>query len=925
MNKRLLVKRTFGCVCAAAILGVVPLSHPTIVEAREELKMPNGLEQSIADVEAKIDALTYLSKNSKDEFKHSMYEIPSNREHKPVSPKQALQNAKKADAQAERLAKMTIPKKEELKALEGPLYGGYFRTWQDKTSDPAETNKVNSFGELPKEVDLAFVFHDYTKDYSLFWEELATKQVPKLNKQGTRVIRTIPWRFLSGADHSDISADKEKFPNTEAGNKALAKAIVDEYVYKYNLDGLDIDIEPESIPKVNGERNPEALARTVEVFKEIGKLIGANGADKSRLLIMDTTYTAEKKPLIKETAQYLNLLLVQVYGFSGENGNYISHEKRVDETTSMEGRWQGYSKYIRPEQYMVGFSFYEENAGSGNLWYDINERSNDVLDFNIEKTRAKRYAEWQPKTGGLKGGLFSYAIDRDGVAHKPKKFENTKDAADVILKSEYKVSKALKKLMMTDDQYQPIDQSDFPDKALRESIIKQVGTRRGDLERFKGTIRLDNPEIKELTGLNKLKRVAKLELINLPKITKIDKNDLPQNLKPLTDNQGSSLNIQKNYDDSKLYKDIPAFDLVISGLSGLESLDISGHQRDTLSGIDASTLPSLKAINISDNHFDLAQGTENRQILDTILATLAKNGASTASFDKQKPKGLYPESYSTAPLHLQVGQGKINVIDDLIFGTRTNQNTLINTESDFEAYKEQTIQGKPFIAPDYLYDNFKVSYKDYSASIVDSTLAETTDKTIDTAKAETYQVTVLNKDGKTVHSVKVIVGDEKPMMVNLAQDAKIIGGTADRNQSTKVFDGNSKESQPNLLNWSTPTSIIFELKTPGTAKHWRFFDDGKNDSVTLSVFKGEASNFETEKDKTENWVEVTKDNNEPLDNIDAKYWKVTIKKEAKYINFNELQILGYPGIVAKKTADDLKPTEADKSDDKTDKTNTEAK
>ncbi|XCY70824.1 hypothetical protein ABG808_04520 [Streptococcus iniae] len=66
------------------------------------------------------------------------------------------------------------------------------------------------------------------------------------------------------------------------------------------------------------------------------------------------------------------------------------------------------------------------------------------------------------------------------------------------------------------------------------------------------------------------------------------------------------------------------------------------HQRDTLSGIDASTLPSLKAINISDNHFDLAQGTENRHILDTILATLAKNGASTASFDKQKPKVPIP-------------------------------------------------------------------------------------------------------------------------------------------------------------------------------------------------------------------------------------------------------------------------------------------
>lgn len=517
------------------------------------------------------------------------------------------------------------------------------------------------------------------------------------------------------------------------------------------------------------------------------------------------------------------------------------------------------------------------------------------------------------------------------MAHKPKQFENTKDAADKILKSDYNISKALKKVMLGDKSYQPIDQSDFPDKALRESIIKQVGTRRGDLERFKGTLRLDNPEIKELTGLNKLKRVAKLELINLPKITTIDKNDLPQNLKPLTDNQKSNLDISETYNDSKLYKDIPAFDLIISGLSALESLDISGHQRDTLSGIDASSLPSLKAINISDNHLDLAQGTENRQILDTILATLAKNGASTASFDQQKPKGLYPESYSTGPLHLPVGQGKINVIDDLIFGTRTNQNTLINTESDFEAYKEQTIQGKSFISPDYLYDNFKVRYKDYSASIVDSTLAESTDKTIDTAKAETYQVTVLNKDGKTVHSVKVIVGDEKTMMVNLAQDANIIKSTDDMTQGAKVFDGVTKGERDNLLSFSNEASIIFELKNPGTAKHWRFFDDGKNDSLTLSVFKGDASNFDAEKDKAENWVEITKDSRKnddkvfssPLEVDNAKYWKVTIKKEARYINFNELQILGYPGVVATKTADDLKPTETDKSDDKADKSNTD--
>ncbi len=63
---------------------------------------------------------------------------------------------------------MKIPEKIPMKPLHGPLYGGYFRTWHDKTSDPTEKDKVNSMGELPKEVDLAFIFHDWTKDYSLF-------------------------------------------------------------------------------------------------------------------------------------------------------------------------------------------------------------------------------------------------------------------------------------------------------------------------------------------------------------------------------------------------------------------------------------------------------------------------------------------------------------------------------------------------------------------------------------------------------------------------------------------------------------------------------------------------------------------------------------------------------------------------------------
>lgn len=130
---------------------------------------------------------------------------------------------------------------------------------------------------------------------------------------------------------------------------------------------------------------------------------------------------ADKNPLIERGAPYIDLLLVQVYGIQGEKGDWDPVARKPEKT--MEERWESYSKYIRPEQYMVGFSFYEENAGSGNLWYDINERKDDhnPLNSEIAGTRAERYAKWQPKTGGVKGGIFSYAIDRDGVAHQPKK------------------------------------------------------------------------------------------------------------------------------------------------------------------------------------------------------------------------------------------------------------------------------------------------------------------------------------------------------------------------------------------------------------------------------------------------------------------------------------------------------------------------
>ncbi|HGI1340018.1 TPA: endo-beta-N-acetylglucosaminidase family protein [Streptococcus pyogenes] len=915
MDKHLLVKRTLGCVCAATLMGAALATHHDSLNTVKAEEKTVQVQKELSS----IDSLHYLSENSKKEFKEELSK--AGQESQKV--KEILAKAQQADKQAQELAKMKIPEKIPMKPLHGPLYGGYFRTWHDKTSDPTEKDKVNSMGELPKEVDLAFIFHDWTKDYSLFWKELATKHVPKLNKQGTRVIRTIPWRFLAGGDNSGIAEDTSKYPNTPEGNKALAKAIVDEYVYKYNLDGLDVDVEHDSIPKVDKKEDTAGVERSIQVFEEIGKLIGPKGADKSRLFIMDSTYMADKNPLIERGAPYIDLLLVQVYGARGEKGVFQNDTKLVTDTP--EERWQGYSKYIRPEQYMIGFSFYEERAGSGNLWYDINSRKDDDkangINTDITGTRAERYARWQPKTGGVKGGIFSYAIDRDGVAHQPEKVAQqdkrsqtqVDEITDNIFHSDYSVSKALKTVMLKDKSYDLIDEKDFPDKALREAVMAQVGTRKGDLERFNGTLRLDNPAIQSLEGLNKFKKLAQLDLIGLSRITKLDQSVLPANMKPGKDTLETVLETYKQ-DNKEEPATIPPVSLKVSGLTGLKELDLSGFDRETLAGLDAATLTSLEKVDISGNKLDLAPGTENRQIFDTMLSTVSNHVGSneqTVKFDKQKPTGHYPDTYGKTSLRLPVAEGNIDLQSQLLFGTVTNQGTLINSEADYKAYQNHKIAGRSFVDSNYHYNNFKVSYENYTVKVTDSTLGTTTDKTLATDKEETYKVDFFSPADKTkaVHTAKVIVGDEKTMMVNLAQGATVIGGSADPVNARKVFDS---EIQSNLLTFDNQASIIFEMKNPSLAKYWRLFNDSSKDKkdyikeAKLEVFTGQLNaeaDVKTSLEKSDDWQTVSTYSGQEqvfshaLDNISAKYWRITVDTKGEnysWPSLPELQILGYP-------------------------------
>ncbi|MGO2720820.1 MAG: EndoS/ChiA family endoglycosidase [Brachybacterium tyrofermentans] len=271
-----------------------------------------------------------------------------------------------------------------------PLEFAYFRTWHDRAVDPT---RPNSMGEIPAEIDLAFVFPDYTPDDSPFWNVLREEYVPVLHGRGTRVVRT-----------TDIRAVLDpSFPDTADGHRANAEHLVETLVEAHALDGLDIDMER--------TLDDTETARAAGVFLELSRLIGPKSGT-GRLFIYDTNRDGDV-PLFQATSECFDYVLVQSYGRSA---------------SSLQSTWDSFAPFIDPEQYLIGFSFYEEND-DWNEWNDTSEP--------FEDSRAVEFADWQPD-GARKGGIFSYAVDRDGVAFKD----------DAITHTTYEWSKALKQRML---------------------------------------------------------------------------------------------------------------------------------------------------------------------------------------------------------------------------------------------------------------------------------------------------------------------------------------------------------------------------------------------------------------------------------------------------------------------------------------------
>lgn len=244
----------------------------------------------------------------------------------------------------------------------GPVYAGYFRSWRDIAADPS--NPQVKMSDLPAGTDIAFVFPMGSENQT-FWTTLRDSYVPALHARGTKLVRSIFIdRFLSVGVPADGNYD------------AIAQQLIGEFVTPWGLDGIDIDME-ETLSS-----DQATLAGNIIIA--LSKYLGPRSNNPGSLLIYDTNEDVHQ--LAITVAPYVNYIQIQAYGRNGP---------------SLQNTWEGYAPYYSSCQFSVGFSFYEEN---GNFWGDTYKP--------FSSSNAAAYAQWNP-AGGKKGGLFSYAIDRD--------------------------------------------------------------------------------------------------------------------------------------------------------------------------------------------------------------------------------------------------------------------------------------------------------------------------------------------------------------------------------------------------------------------------------------------------------------------------------------------------------------------------------
>lgn len=313
-------------------------------------------------------------------------------------------------AKAESTIPATDPTTAEIvgtqKTCPKPIFMAYYRTWRDikmpeyANSDLPDKNVIK-MTDLPEGVDIVSLFH-YANPQKIdeagqkpFWDAVKYEYVPELHKRGTKVIRSVGVDEIFKEEYGlSVSATDDVY------DKA-AQQMLNKFVIADGIDGFDIDMEK--------SLSPDEVVIMHRAFKALSKYLGPK-SNTGKLLIYDTNMDMPESH-VDAVAPYIDYVFAQTYGRSVQ---------------SIANTWNTYAPYISSCQFLPGYT-YPEEGDPYNRWEDA---------FGpVESSKAMEKAKWQPE-GGEKGGIFAYAIDRDGRTYSEPDFSH-------ILPTDFKYAKAV--------------------------------------------------------------------------------------------------------------------------------------------------------------------------------------------------------------------------------------------------------------------------------------------------------------------------------------------------------------------------------------------------------------------------------------------------------------------------------------------------
>ncbi|RSX57242.1 endo-beta-N-acetylglucosaminidase [Bifidobacterium samirii] len=269
----------------------------------------------------------------------------------------------------------------------------YYRAWRDITmkgvnTDLPDDNWISMY-DIPYGIDVVNVFsyvpQGQEEAAQPFYDKLKSDYAPYLHSRGIKLVRGIDYNGVMVDGFTTWIAEQGKSVETatEADYDAYADHVIETYMTSVGLDGLDIDMETHP--------DESQVAISDQVIRSLSKRIGPRSGDPDGTMFLYDTNGSY-------TAPFENV---------ADCFDYIAYQQYGSDSTRTAKAAATYEQFIDSTKFVPGLTFPEE-GDMNNRWYDAIEPYEESHFYDVASYSYDNNL----------GGMFVYALDRDGRTYE---------------------------------------------------------------------------------------------------------------------------------------------------------------------------------------------------------------------------------------------------------------------------------------------------------------------------------------------------------------------------------------------------------------------------------------------------------------------------------------------------------------------------